>query len=112
MKSNCLIPIVLELAAVFAANAQDVNGPKNRATQASAPALPLVAGEVQRVDLRSGLVVLRHEEIPSIAMEAMTMEFDVADRKLLKGLKVGDKVKFQAAMINGMATVTELKPVK
>ena len=42
----------------------------------------------------------------------MTMGFDVADKKMLDGLKVGDKVKFQAEMVNGKATVTELKLVK
>jgi Cu(I)/Ag(I) efflux system membrane protein CusA/SilA len=43
-------------------------------------------------------------------MPAMTMGFEVADKKMLDGLKVGDKVKFQAESINGKAMVTELKP--
>jgi Cu(I)/Ag(I) efflux system membrane protein CusA/SilA len=76
---------------------------------ASAAAMPLVQGEVRKLDLNQGLVVLRHGDIPNLAMPPMTMGFDVADRKMLQGLKVGDKVRFQAEMIKGKATVTELR---
>ena len=78
-------------------------------TAASSAAMPLVQGEVRKVDLDKGLVVLRHGDIPNLAMPAMTMGFDVADKKMLDGLKVGDKVQFQAEMVKGKATVTELK---
>lgn len=76
---------------------------------ASAPALPLVQGEVRKVDRDKGLIVLRHGDLPNLAMPAMTMGFDVADKKMLDGLKVGDKVQFQAEMVQGKAVVTELK---
>lgn len=76
---------------------------------ASAVAMPLVQGEVRKVDLAKGLVVLRHGNIPNLAMPPMTMGFDVVDKKMLDGLKVGDKVRFQAEMVKGKATVTELK---
>lgn len=78
-------------------------------TAASSAAMPLVQGEVRKVDLDKGLVVLRHGDIPNLAMPAMTMGFDVADKKMLDGLKVGDKVQFHAEMVKGKATVTELK---
>ena len=39
----------------------------------------------------------------------MTMGFDVADARMLDGLKVGDKVRFQAEMVKGKATVIELE---
>jgi Cu/Ag efflux protein CusF len=76
---------------------------------ASAPTMPLVQAEVRKVDLQKGMVVLRHGEIPNLAMPAMTMGFDVADQRMLDGLKAGDKVRFQAEMVKGKATVTELK---
>ena len=76
---------------------------------ASMPAMPLVQGEVRKVDVAKGLVVLRHGDIPNLAMPPMTMGFDVADPRMLDGLKVGDKVSFQAEMLKGKATVTELK---
>lgn len=84
--------------------------PNRPATGASAaPAMPLVQGEVRKLDVDKGLIVLRHGDIPNLAMPAMTMGFDVASKKMLDGLKAGDKVRFQAEMVNGKATVTELK---
>lgn len=76
---------------------------------ASMPAMPIVQGEVRKVDLAKGLVVLRHGDIPNLAMPPMTMGFDVADPRMLDSLKVGDKVRFQSEMVKGMATVIELK---
>jgi Cu/Ag efflux protein CusF len=35
-----------------------------------------------------------------------------ADKMMLRGLKVGQKVKFQAEMVGGKATVMELKPAR
>jgi Cu(I)/Ag(I) efflux system membrane protein CusA/SilA len=78
-------------------------------SQGSPAAMPLVQGEVRKIDLEKGLIVLRHGDIPNLAMPAMTMGFDVADKKWLDGLKVGDKVKFQAEMVKGKATVTEFQ---
>lgn len=76
----------------------------------SAASMPLVDGEVRKIDLEKGLVVLRHGDIPNLAMPAMTMGFEVAERKMLDGLKVGDKLRFQAEMLKGKAVVTALKP--
>lgn len=84
--------------------------PSTPASGASAP-MALVDGEVRKVDLEKGLIVLKHGDLPNLAMPAMTMGFDVADKKMLEGLTVGDKVRFQAEMVNGKATVTELKAV-
>ncbi len=78
----------------------------------AAVARPLVNGEVRKLDPATGLIVLRHGDIPNLAMPAMTMGFDVLDKKMLDGLKVGDKVRFQAEMVKGKATVTELRPGK
>lgn len=80
--------------------------------KASASTMPLVDGEVRKLDPSTGLIVLRHGEIPNIAMPAMTMGFEIADKKMLEGFKVGDKVRFQAEVVKGKATVTELKPNK
>lgn len=42
-------------------------------------------------------------------MPGMTIGVDFADKKLLDGLTAGHLVEFQAEVINGKATVTELK---
>jgi Cu(I)/Ag(I) efflux system membrane protein CusA/SilA len=97
------------MLAVISALAAGQGSPSPVPLAASAAAMPLVQGEVRKVDLDRGLLVLRHGDIPNLAMPAMTMGFDVADRKMLDGLKVGDKVRFQAEMVKGKATVTELR---
>lgn len=105
--STLLIAVAALLLCVpHPANAQKASG----SSASAAPlAMPLVDGEVRRIDRAKGLVVLRHGDLPNLAMPAMTMGFDVANRKMLEHLSVGDKVRFQAEMVNGRATVTELK---
>ena len=100
----------LLLVAASGAQAQGMSMPMKPAAAASAKsALPLVDAEVKKVDAAKGHVLLKHGEIPNLNMGPMTMGFDVADKKMLQGLKVGQKVQFRAEMIAGKATVTELK---
>ncbi|OWQ91453.1 metal transporter [Roseateles aquatilis] len=106
--------LVAALITLLGANAQAQGAPNSTAMPmsskaAASAAMPLVLGEVRKVDLTKGLIVLRHRDIPNLAMPGMTMGFDVADKKLLDGLNAGDHVEFQAEMIKGKATVTELK---
>jgi len=42
----------------------------------------------------------------------MTMVFAVADPAMLKAVKIGDKVKFEADRVNGRLTVTKIEKVK
>jgi len=67
-----------------------------------------VEGEVKRVDTDSGKVTLKHGEIKNLDMPAMQMSFRVADPAWLKTLQVGDKVRFDAAKVNGQFTITAL----
>jgi Cu(I)/Ag(I) efflux system membrane protein CusA/SilA len=110
MKAHHIIAAALTLAAFTTAHAQDMKMPMKPAARASAASMPLVDGEVRKIDTQKNLIVLRHGDIPNLAMPAMTMGFEVADRKMLDGLKVGDKVKFQAEAVKGKAMVTEIKP--
>jgi len=79
---------------------------------AKAQAAPLAEGEVRKVDKAAKKITLKHGPIPNIDMPAMTMVFPVKDPALLDKAKPGQKVKFQAEMIGGEATVTRLEPVK
>ncbi|MEO7338430.1 MAG: copper-binding protein [Caldimonas sp.] len=45
-------------------------------------------------------------------MPAMTMAFGVEDKKMLHGVKAGDKVKFHLEMIKGAPTVTRIEPTR
>ncbi len=78
----------------------------------AAPNADMTDGEVRKVDLDAGKVTLRHAEIKSLDMPAMTMVFVVKDRNMLECLKAGDKVKFKAINDAGKFTVTEIEPAK
>ena len=82
------------------------------AMAASAPSTfaqsALVNGQVTKIDAAQGKITLRHEPIKNLDMDSMTMVFGV-DPTMLKGVKVGDKVKFEADRVNGQLTVTKIQ---
>ena len=86
------------------------------AAQASAKPASKMAhgmGVVKGIDAKQGMVTLGHEAIKELNWPPMNMGFKVANPKLLKGLKVGQKVKFELKAEGGMnALVTAIKPVK
>ena len=69
---------------------------------------PVADGEVRRIDKAQGRITLRHGEIRSLDMPPMTMVFRVRDAKLLDGLAVGDKVRFDAVQADGQYVVTTI----
>ena len=74
--------------------------------------LPFVDAEVKKLDAAKGTIVLKHQDIPNIGMMAMTMQFDVANKKMLDGVKPGDKVRFTADIVAGKPTVKDLRATK
>lgn len=68
-----------------------------------------VEGEIIRIDEANGRITLRHEPIPNLEMRAMTMVFRLGDPALLAGLKLGDRVTFEATRVDGAITVTKLE---
>ena len=98
-------------AAVTApAPAQPAAAPQQQAQAASNA--PLVAATVKKVDEGTGKVTLDHARIPNVDMDAMTMAYKVQDPAVLKGVKVGDKVRFQAEEVNGQITVMKIEKAK
>ncbi|RQO39699.1 metal transporter [Variovorax sp. KBW07] len=67
---------------------------------------------VQKTDTAAGVIVLKHGDIPNLAMPAMTMGFDVVDRKMLDGVKAGDKVRFHVEVVKGKPTVTHMEAAR
>lgn len=67
-----------------------------------------VTGEIKKINESAGKITIKHEPIPNLNMDAMTMVFRVADPAVLKQVKVGDKVKFEADRVNGAITVTSI----
>lgn len=51
-------------------------------------------GVVRKIDLKAGTVNLDHEPVPSLKWPAMNMTYKVQSPILLKGVAVGQKVKF------------------
>ena len=99
LTKSALIASVAMASALFmngAASAQSVNG------------------EVRKIDEAASKITLKHGPIKSLDMtdESMTMVFTVQDAAMLKQVKVGDKVKFDADRVNGKITVTKIEKAK
>ena len=69
----------------------------------------LTAGQVTKIDESAGKITLKHEPIKHLDMDSMTMVFRIQDPAMLKTVKVGDKVMFEADRVNGALTVTSIK---
>jgi hypothetical protein len=64
-------------------------------------ALPWTLAEVRRVDVAARKVSLRHEDIKNLDMPPMTMVFQVREGVSLDGLRVGQRIRFQAVQDKG-----------
>jgi Cu(I)/Ag(I) efflux system periplasmic protein CusF len=104
MKAIHTIVIAASLFASTGAFAQATPQSGSTATAAAQ-----TEGEVRKVDLAQGKVTLRHGPLTNLDMPAMTMVFTAADKKLLDGLKEGDKVRFTADKQNGTYVVTAIE---
>jgi len=82
--------------------------------QASAPAASaeMTDAEVRKVDREAGKLTLKHGDIKSLDMPAMTMVFQVRDKAMLDKLQPGTRIQFKAANEGGKFVVTELKVVQ
>lgn len=71
-------------------------------------------GEVKKIDEAAGKITLKHGPIKSLDMEdeSMTMVFRVQDPAMLKQVKVGDKVKFEAERAAAGITITKMQKGK
>jgi Cu(I)/Ag(I) efflux system periplasmic protein CusF len=83
------------------------------ATAQTAKAQELVDGQVTKIDEPEGKITLRHGPLKKFDMtEGMTMVFKAQDAAMLKSVKVGDKIKFDADRVNGQFTVTKIQKTK
>ena len=72
-----------------------------------------IDGEVKKIDEGAGKITLKHGPARSLGMdEPMTMVYRVKDPALLKQVKVGDKVRFEAKEGDGGYTVTAIQKAK
>lgn len=79
----------------------------------AAGAQALIDGLVTKVDESAGKITLKHGPIKKFDMdEGMTMVFRAADPAILKTVKAGDKVKFDADKVNGQFVVIKIEKAK
>ena len=73
----------------------------------------LVRGQVIDVDQSAGEITIRHGPMKKLGMDhGMTMVFRAQEPAMLKKIKVGDRVKFEALDVNGDYSVTRIKKVR
>jgi Cu/Ag efflux protein CusF len=72
-----------------------------------------INGEVKKIDESAGKITLKHGPAKSLGMdEPMTMVYRVKDPALLKQVKVGDKVTFEAEEAASGYLVTRMERAK
>ena len=72
-----------------------------------------IIGEVKKIDEGSGSITLKQGPAPSLGFkEDMTLIYDVRDRAMLKQIKVGDTVKFEAESGDSGFTITRIQKAR
>ncbi len=72
-----------------------------------------ISGEVKKIDEGAGKITLKHGPAKSLGMDdPMTMVYRVKDPAMLKQVKVGDKVTFEAEEAASGYTVTKIDKAK
>lgn len=120
MKNIKTLVVIASLitAATAAQAAGNAAAPMATAPAAAAAAaaiktdLPMVDGEIRKIDMESKKITIKHGEIKNLDMPGMTMVFQVKDPAMLDKIKTGDKVKFSAEKSNGAIVVTDIQPAK
>ena len=120
MKNTALRIAALTLAVTLSACGQDASPPSDEPTVATTSeaamdkmATPAEArtakgtGVVTAVDAAAGTITLDHEAMSEVEWPAMTMTFS-AKPQVLEGVKVGDKVTFDASIRGSAGEVTAI----
>lgn len=112
-----LAALSLGMALAAPASAQDHSAHAGHGAMADASAATstsqtdvLTAGEITRVDARTGKPTIRHEEIKNLDMPPMTMVFALADSAKPVDFKVGDKVLFHVEERDSALIITRIHP--
>jgi Cu(I)/Ag(I) efflux system protein CusF len=73
----------------------------------------LIDGTITKVDTSAGKITIKHGPIKKFEMDdGMTMVFRAQDPTMLKAVKAGDKIKFDAENVNGQFVVTTIQKNK
>jgi len=70
----------------------------------------LIDGQVMKIDQSAGKITIKHGPAKRLGMESgMTMVYKAQDPAMLKSVKPGNKIKFDAEEVNGQYTVTKIE---
>ena len=73
----------------------------------------LINGQVTKIDQSAGKITIKHGPAKRLGMDqGMTMVYKAQDAAMLKAVKAGDKIKFDADQVNGQYTVTKIEKAK
>ena len=108
----CIAASALAFTTPLHALAAGEQGAQKPAAGPVAAGADMTEAEVRKVDKASGKLTLKHAEIKSLDMPAMTMVFGVKDKAMLDKLQPGDKVRFRAVDDGGKFTVTQIETSK
>jgi Cu/Ag efflux protein CusF len=80
------------------------------ASQSAVAQSELIDGQVTKVDRSAGKITIKHGPAKRLGMESgMTMVYKAQDPAMLKAVKAGNKIKFDAEQVNGQYTVTKIE---
>jgi Cu(I)/Ag(I) efflux system protein CusF len=100
----------LTLAIPAAAMADDMPGMKGMAKPAAQTAKTAKGtGVVTEINAKNGSLTIQHEPIAAFGWPAMTMSFKANPVTLLKGVKVGQKIGFDANSGTALPEVTAIR---
>ena len=78
---------------------------------AEPPTVRMVRGQVVAVDPARRLVLVKHDEIRSLGMPGMEMDYVVPEGTALPAVAAGDKVRFAVVRIDGRHVITRVEPL-
>ncbi len=103
--------LILAALPAQAAELKDTPGMKPGAGKATAEQAHKGSGTVKGVDANTGKISLAHGAIPSLNWPAMTMDFQVKDKAMLKGVAPGQNVDFNLVQAGpGQFVITRIAP--
>ena len=107
--------VALSISAAFTVQAQmkdmDMKGMemKKDGGTAAQSTIHKGTGVIKKVDAAKGAVTLDHEPIKSVNWSAMTMTFNVKDKKMLENVKSGQKVQFEFVQQGKENVITSIR---
>lgn len=108
MKFAAMLGLIL--AAILASTPVAAINGRDMPSQKSAEAKAVRGkGVVVSVNKAAGSLILKHEPIPALQWPAMTMSFQVKDKRQLNPLKKGDKVNFTLEQSGSEYVITNIK---